>query len=74
MYECFYPLKRSIKMSLKSSTKTDTNLYTLEIEISAEDFENAQVKAFNKQKNRISLPGFRKQKNGRKLLRQGLPL
>lgn len=67
MCECFYPLKRSIKMSLKSSTKTDTNLYTLEVEISAEDFENAQVKAFNKQKNRISLPGFRKGKVTRKM-------
>ena len=43
-------------MSLKSSTKTDTNLYTLEIEISAEDFENAQVKAFNRQKSAYRSP------------------
>lgn len=54
-------------MSLKSSNKTDTNLYTLEVEISAEDFEAAQVKAFAKQKNRISLPGFRKGKVTRKM-------
>lgn len=54
-------------MSLKSSTKTETNLYTLEVEISAEDFEAAQVKAFSKQKNRISLPGFRKGKVTRKM-------
>lgn len=54
-------------MSLKSSNKTDTNLYTLEVEISAEDFEAAQVKAFAKQKSRISLPGFRKGKVTRKM-------
>lgn len=54
-------------MSLKSSTKTETNLYTLEVEIGAEDFEAAQVKAFSKQKNRISLPGFRKGKVTRKM-------
>ena len=54
-------------MSLKSSNKTDTNLYTLEVEISAEDFEAAQSKAFAKQKNRISLPGFRKGKVTRKM-------
>ncbi len=54
-------------MSLKSSTKTETNLYTLEVEISAETFEAAQVKAFAKQKNRISLPGFRKGKVTRKM-------
>lgn len=54
-------------MSLKSSTKTETNLYTLEVEISAENFEAAQVKAFSKQKNRISLPGFRKGKVTRKM-------
>ncbi len=54
-------------MSLKTSNKTDTNLYTLEVEISAEDFEAAQVKAFAKQKNRISLPGFRKGKVTRKM-------
>lgn len=54
-------------MSLKSSNNVETNVYALEIAISAEDFEAAQVKAFNKQKNRIQLPGFRKGKVTRKM-------
>ena len=47
-------------MSLKSSNKTDTNVYTLEIEIGAEPFKAAVLKAYNKAKNKIALPGFRK--------------
>lgn len=54
-------------MSLKSSNNVETNVYALEISISAEAFEAAQVKAFNKQKNRIQLPGFRKGKVTRKM-------
>lgn len=54
-------------MSLKSSSNVETNVYALEISISAEDFEAAQVKAFNKQKNKIQLPGFRKGKVTRKM-------
>lgn len=49
-------------MSLKSSKKTDTNVYTLEIEIGAEQFKAAIVKAYNKAKGKIALPGFRKGK------------
>ena len=49
-------------MSLKSSNKTDTNVYTLEIEIGAEPFKAAVLKAYNKAKNKIALPGFRKGK------------
>ncbi|MCM1393034.1 MAG: trigger factor, partial [Ruminococcus sp.] len=50
-------------MSLKSSKKTETeNLYSLEISVGAEDFNNACNKAFAKLKNRISIPGFRKGK------------
>lgn len=50
-------------MSLKSCTKSEkANLYTLEVSISAEKFEEAQKKAFAKMKNKISLPGFRKGK------------
>ena len=49
-------------MSLKSSTKTDTNVYTLEIEIGAEPFKAAVLKAYNKAKSKIALPGFRKGK------------
>lgn len=54
-------------MSLKSSNNVETNVYALEIEISAEDFEAAQVKAFNRQKKSIQLPGFRKGKVTRKM-------
>ncbi len=55
-------------MSLKSSTKAEeANLYSLEIAIDAETFEDALKKAFNKLKNRISIPGFRKGKVTRKM-------
>ena len=55
-------------MSLKSSTKQDKpNLYSLEITVSAEDFQKALNKAFGKVKNRISIPGFRKVKITRKM-------
>ena len=47
---------------LKSANKTETNVYTLEVSVSAEDFKAAVVKAYNKQKNKIQLPGFRKGK------------
>lgn len=55
-------------MSLKSFEKTDkANLWTLEVSISAETFEEAQKKAFAKMKNRISVPGFRKGKVPRQM-------
>ncbi len=47
---------------LKSANKTETNIYTLEVAVSAEDFKAAIVKAYNKQKKNIQLPGFRKGK------------
>ena len=47
---------------LKSANKTETNVYTLEITVSGEDFKAAIVKAYNKQKGKIQLPGFRKGK------------
>ncbi len=52
---------------LKSSNNVETNVYALEIEIAAADFEAAQNKVFNKQKNKIQLPGFRKGKVTRKM-------
>jgi len=54
-------------MSLKSSNNVETNVYALEIAISAEEFDAAQNKAFNKQKNKIQIPGFRKGKVTRKM-------
>ena len=49
-------------MSLKSSNKIETNTYQLEVSISAEDFAAAITKVYNKQKNKITVPGFRKGK------------
>lgn len=54
-------------MALKSSNNVETNVYALEIEISAEEFDAAQNKVFAKQKNRIQLPGFRKGKVTRRM-------
>ncbi len=55
-------------MSLKATNNVATNKYELEIEISAEDFENALQQAYNKAKKNISIPGFRKGKAPRKLI------
>lgn len=49
-------------MSLKAVNKVDTNRYELEIEVSAESFEEAVSKAFRKNASKISIPGFRKGK------------
>ena len=49
-------------MSLKSCEKTGTNEVTIELSISAEAFADANVKAYNKVKKNISVPGFRKGK------------
>ncbi len=47
---------------LKSSKNVETNVYSLEIEISKETFTAALDKAFQKSKSKIQLPGFRKGK------------
>ncbi|MBP3327305.1 MAG: trigger factor [Clostridia bacterium] len=47
---------------LKSANKTETNTYTLEVSIGGEEFKSAIVKAYNKQKSKIAVPGFRKGK------------
>lgn len=49
-------------MSLKSCKKLDTNTYEIEVSISGEDFAAAINKVYIKQKNRITVPGFRKGK------------
>lgn len=41
---------------------TEKNIALLEIEIDEETFKDAMVKAFNKNKNRFTVPGFRKGK------------
>ena len=48
--------------------KLDKSMAKLTIEASAEDFDKAINKVYLKQKNRISIPGFRKGKAPRKLI------
>lgn len=55
-------------MSLKTSKKIETNVYELEISIDAVTFEQAVQKAYNKLKNKISVPGFRKGKAPRAMI------
>lgn len=55
-------------MSLKSTNKIETNIYELEVEASAEEFESAVQAAYTKAKNKISVPGFRKGKAPRKMI------
>ncbi len=53
---------------LKTAEKTGTNEYTLSFEVDAAAFEAAVNKAFHKQKNNISVPGFRKGKAPRAMI------
>ena len=55
-------------MSLKATNKIDVNTYELEIEVSAEEFEEALQNAYLKAKGKISVPGFRKGKAPRKVI------
>ena len=48
--------------------KLEKNMAKLTIEVSAEDLDKAMEKAYQKQKRRISLPGFRKGKAPRKMI------
>ncbi len=49
-------------MSLVSANKTETNTYSVEIAIAAEDFKAAIQQAYLKQRKSIAIPGFRKGK------------
>ena len=55
-------------MSLKSANKIETNIYELEVEATAEEFEAAVQTAYQKAKNKINVPGFRKGKAPRKMI------
>ena len=55
-------------MSLKATNNVETNKYELEIEISAEKFEEGIQKAYQREKNKIQIAGFRKGKAPRKLI------
>ena len=48
--------------------KLEKNMAKLTIEVSAEDLDKAMEKVYQKQKSRISLPGFRKGKAPRKMI------
>lgn len=50
--------------------KLEGNMAKLTIEAPAEEFEEAVEKAFQKNKNRISIPGFRKGKVPRRMIEQ----
>ena len=50
--------------------KLEGNMARLTIEASAEDFEQAIEKAYQKNKNKLSIPGFRKGKVPRKMIEQ----
>ncbi len=42
--------------------KLDKNMAKITIEVPAEEFEKAMTTSYNKQKSKISVPGFRKGK------------
>ena len=48
--------------------KLEKNMAKLTIELSAEQFEDAMKKAFNKNKNKFNIPGFRKGKAPRAMI------
>ena len=48
--------------------KLEKNMAKLTIEVSAEDLDKAMEKAYQKQKSRINVPGFRKGKAPRKMI------
>ena len=55
-------------MSLVSKNNIATNKFELEIKVSAEDFDKACQKVFQKKGKRIEVPGFRKGKAPRKTI------
>lgn len=55
-------------MEIISQNNTATNTYAIEVKFSAEEFEAAVNAVYNTQKNKISVPGFRKGKAPRKVI------
>ena len=55
-------------MNIKSNEKTENSAYELVIEVGAAEFQAAIDKVYSRQKNRISVPGFRKGKAPRKMV------
>ena len=55
-------------MEIISQTNTAVNTYALEVKFSAEEFDAAVNTVYNRQKGKISIPGFRKGKATRKVI------
>lgn len=55
-------------MGLVTNNKVDANTYELEITVDAEKFEAAVEEAYRKNRNKISVQGFRKGKAPRKMI------
>ncbi|MBR1812080.1 MAG: trigger factor [Clostridia bacterium] len=55
-------------MALKSCENTGVNEYTLTLTVDGDAFEAAVTKAYNKQKSKINIPGFRKGKAPRSII------
>jgi trigger factor len=62
--------KEEMKQMSLQVEKLEGNMAKLTIEASAEDFEEAVEKAYQKNKNKLSVPGFRKGKVPRKMIEQ----
>lgn len=65
-----YIRKEEMKQMSLQVEKLEGNMAKLTIEASAEEFEAAIEKAYQKNKSRLSVPGFRKGKAPRKMLEQ----
>ena len=55
-------------MNIKSNEKTENSAFELVIEVGAPEFQAAIDKVYNRQKNRINVPGFRRGKAPRKMV------
>lgn len=55
-------------MNIKSKERKENSTYELVIEVGAPEFQAAIDKVYNRQKNRINVPGFRKGKAPRKMV------
>lgn len=55
-------------MEIISQNKTKTNTYAIEVKFSADEFESAVNTVYNRQKSKISVPGFRRGKATRKII------
>lgn len=55
-------------MNIKSNEKKENSTFELVVEVGAAEFQAAIDKVYNRQKNRINVPGFRKGKAPRKMV------